>query len=65
MMLKNASILSEGIPQVRVDMYEVDGKPYFGELTFTSAGGFMNYFTDHFLLEMGKLVDLRLAPRKK
>ena len=46
-------------------MYEVDGKPYFGELTFTSAGGFMNYFTDHFLLEMGKLVDLRLAPRKK
>ena len=65
MMLKNASILSEGIPQVRVDMYEVDGKPYFGELTFTSAGGFMNCFTDHFLLEMGKLVDLRLAPRKK
>ena len=44
-MLEIAAALSKGIPQVRVDMYEVDGKPYFGEMTFTSAGGFMNFYT--------------------
>ena len=56
---------SEGIPQVRVDLYEVDSKPYFGEMTFTSAGGFMNYFTPKFLREMGDLVDLSIAKRKQ
>ena len=25
---------------VRVDLYDVDGKPFFGEMTFTPAGGF-------------------------
>ena len=64
-MLSIATKLSEGIPQVRVDLYEVDGKPYFGEMTFTSAGGFMNYFTSKFLREMGDLVDLSLAKRKE
>ena len=64
-MLSIATKLSEGIPQVRVDLYEVDGKPYFGEMTFTSAGGFMNFYTPKFLRGMGDLVDLSLAKRKK
>lgn len=64
-MLSIASKLSEGILQVRVDMYEVDGKPYFGEMTFTSAGGFMNFYTPSFLREMGDLVDLSQAKRKR
>lgn len=34
-----ASKLSKGIPQVRVDLYDVDGKVYFGELTFFHHGG--------------------------
>lgn len=38
-MKKIASILSKGIPQVRVDLYEVNGKVYFGELTFFDSGG--------------------------
>ena len=57
-MLEAAAILSEGIPQVRVDLYEVGGKPYFGEMTFTSAGGFMDFYTDEFLEEMGSHVEL-------
>lgn len=57
-MLEAASKLSEGIPQVRVDLYEVDGKPYFGEMTLTSAGGFMDFYTKEFLLEMGSHVEL-------
>ena len=63
-MLEIVSKLSCGIPQVRVDLYEVDGKPYFGEMTFSSAGGFMNFYTSKFLREMGDLVDLSLAKRK-
>lgn len=31
--------LSEGIPFVRVDLYECNGKIYFGELTFFSSSG--------------------------
>lgn len=35
--------LSLGIPHVRVDFYEVDGKVYFGELTFYHWSGFMPF----------------------
>lgn len=31
-----AAQLSAGYPQVRVDLYEVNGKVYFGELTFST-----------------------------
>lgn len=50
--------LSKGFPYLRVDLYNLDGKIYFGELTFSSLGGMMNYFTPQFLLEMGGKVDL-------
>ena len=52
-MLEYASVLSKGHKQVRVDLYNIDGKICFGEMTFTSQGGYMNYFTKDFLLEMG------------
>jgi hypothetical protein len=42
-MLEFSKILSEGIPCVRVDFYEIDSKLYFSELTFTIAGGFTQY----------------------
>lgn len=42
-MKKLASKLSKGIPQVRVDLYEVDGKVYFGELTFFHHGGIVPF----------------------
>lgn len=57
-MLDMASVLSKGFPQVRVDLYEVDGKVYFGELTFTSSGGYMSHFTQEFLDMMGRLTVL-------
>lgn len=52
-MLELASKLSANIPQVRVDLYNLNGKIYFGELTFTSNFGMMPYFTQEFLNEMG------------
>ena len=35
---------------------EVNEKIYFGELTFTSLGGFMDYLTSEILLDMGSKV---------
>lgn len=60
-MLKMASDLSVGIPEVRVDLYNIKGRIFFGELTFTSAEGRMGYFSDDYLCELGKQVDLSLA----
>ncbi len=57
-MLDIASKLSSEFPILRVDLYEVGGKIYFGELTFTSLGGFMDYIAPEILLEMGQKVKL-------
>lgn len=38
-MIELAEQLSEGINMVRVDLYEVAGKIYFGEMTFTPQSG--------------------------
>lgn len=38
-MKRLAAILSAGTPQLRVDFYEVDGKVYFGEMTFFHCSG--------------------------
>ncbi len=43
-MLEVASKLSKGIPIVRVDLYDVCGKIYFGELTFSPGGGLERIF---------------------
>lgn len=62
-MIEAAESLSEGFPQVRVDFYEVDGKLYFGELTFTSSAGRMDNFSDDFLKNMGDTVILPKTTR--
>lgn len=54
-MLEAAARLSKGFPEVRVDFYEAGGKLYFGEMTFSSMGGRMEYFTPQFLRELGDL----------
>lgn len=38
-----AAVLAEGIPHVRIDFYEVNGQPYFGEYTFSHMGGTGNF----------------------
>ena len=38
-----ASELSKGIPHVRVDFYEINGKIYFGEMTFFTYSGFQKF----------------------
>ncbi len=57
-MIKIASILSKPFPYVRVDLYEIEGVVYFGELTFTPHGNIMDYYKDEVLLKMGELLKL-------
>lgn len=38
-MIEIASVLCKGFKYVRVDLYEIDGKPVFGELTFIPGFG--------------------------
>ncbi len=53
-MLNVASLLSKGLPEVRVDLYETNGQLYFGELTFCSGAGYMDNFTSRYLLDLGQ-----------
>ena len=59
-MIKYSSILSKGIPYVRVDWYEIEGKPIFGELTFTPCGGFQTDYNYDYLLELGEQMNIGL-----
>ena len=42
-MKKIAKKLSQGIPHVRIDLYSVDEKVYFGEFTFFDSSGFEKF----------------------
>lgn len=57
-MIEIATALSKDQKQMRVDLYEVDDKLFFGELTLTSACGFMDYFTEKFLNTLGSKIIL-------
>ena len=57
-MLEVAKKLSAGFPVVRVDFYNVNGRIYFGEMTFTSNGGIMSYYNFEYAKEMGKHIDI-------
>lgn len=53
-----AETLSVGMPQVRVDFYEVDGKVYFGEMTFTHHSAVMPFEPDEWNKIFGDWIDL-------
>lgn len=55
-MIEMAEKISQPFPFVRVDLYNIDGKIYFGEMTFTPAGGRPFYMTTQCLEEMGNLI---------
>ena len=57
-MLQISKILSQDFPFVRVDLYDLEGKVYFGELTFTPADGMDAYLPGNLDKEMGELYDL-------
>lgn len=57
-MMVLAQKLAQGLKHVRVDFFQVDGKVYFGELTFTHFGGYERFEPEIFDYEFGKLLNL-------
>lgn len=57
-MIEVSKVLSEDFPFVRVDLYNIDGDIYFGELTFYPASGYGSFRPDSFDFELGKLFDI-------
>lgn len=53
-MIKLAETLAKPFPFVRVDLYNIDGKIYFGEMTFTPAKGTLILDDDNADFEMGE-----------
>ena len=57
-MVRMARQLAQGFRFVRVDLYEINGNVYFGEMTFTPTGGFVPFSPDEADAEIGKLLRL-------
>ena len=54
-MINVAGELCKGFDHVRVDLYNINGKIYFGELTFTNGGGYEPIYPREMDFELGKL----------
>ena len=54
-MVKIAEKLCKGFSHVRVDLYNVSGKIYFGEMTFTNGGGFEKIIPEKYDRILGDL----------
>lgn len=57
-MINIAKVLSKDFKFVRVDLYELEGKIYFGELTFSPACCVFPYFTEKFDKAMGEKLSI-------
>lgn len=60
-----ATILCKGFRHVRVDLYNVDGKIYFGEMTFTNGNGFDRIVPDQYDEILGSYFKLDIQEEKK
>ena len=58
-MVKIAEALGRDFPFVRVDLYNINGKIYFSELTFTPAKGTLILDDDKCDFEMGEWLDIK------
>lgn len=58
-----AEKLAKGIPYVRVDFYLVDGQVYFGEMTFCTWNGFLEFTPPEWDRKLGDM--LTLPPKEK
>ena len=63
LMKKIASKLSEGIPQVRVDLYEVNDDVFFGEMTLFHFSGFAPFYPEKWDKIFGDWITLPKAKK--
>ncbi|NTQ65724.1 glycosyl transferase [Enterococcus faecium] len=59
LMIELARKLSMDIPFLRVDLYEINGNVYFGELTFTPCGGMMPFDPPTADIYVGEFLNLK------
>lgn len=64
-MLELAETLSEGIPFVRVDFYEVNDQIYFGELTFFPGNGMEAFQPEEWDYQLGEWITLPERKKKR
>ena len=64
-MKRVATKLSKNVPHVRVDLYEIKGQVYFGELTFFPAGGLEQFDDESWNDKLGKLINNIPIEREK
>ena len=57
-MIEIAEKIAQGFLQVRVDLYNVKGKIYFGEMTFFACSGMYHWFTPEFQRMVGDRIPL-------
>lgn len=57
-MIEVARVLSAGFRFVRVDLYEIRGEVFFGELTFSPAAGVFPYLSKEFLRRQGEALKI-------
>ena len=58
-MKKIAQILSQGIPHVRIDLYNIRGKIFFGECTFFHGASFEKFSPTEWDLKFGSLLKIK------
>ncbi len=58
-MVSIAKILSKGFFHVRVDFYNVRGKTYFGEMTFSNGGAFDRIIPEEYDSMLGDLLHIK------
>lgn len=54
-MVEIASNLCQGFAHVRVDLYNLNGKIYFGEMTFTNGSGYECIVPDEYDFKLGEM----------
>ena len=57
-MLEIARKLSKDIPFVRVDLYLINGRIYFGELTFFHGGGYEKFTPEEWNRKLGDMIKI-------
>lgn len=53
-----AQKLSSGLSFVRIDLYEINGKLFFGEITFYSANGYERFEPEEWNIKLGNMINL-------
>lgn len=64
-MLELANILCANEPHARIDMYNIDGHIFIGEITFFSGGGFINIVNETYSNELASYIDIESIKKKR